>query len=100
MTKTGHLALGSPPPSLLLCLKVRGWVATIADDDLRGSGADMSTSKEFSGGTAIGGGLLLGMGVGFFLLQESALAFVGSKLSGLGLGLTIASVLSSRRKQG
>jgi len=48
---------------------------------------------------AIGGGLLLGLGVGFFFLKESALAFVGSMLSGLGLGLMITSILSSGRKQ-
>jgi hypothetical protein len=47
---------------------------------------------------AIGGGLLLGLGVGFFFLKESALAFVGSMLSGLGLGLIVTSILSSRRK--
>ena len=49
---------------------------------------------------AIGGGLLLGLGVGFFFLQESALAFVGSLLSGLGLGLMMTSILSNRGKQG
>ena len=43
---------------------------------------------------AIGGGLLIGLGVGFFFLQESALAFVGSMLAGLGLGLVIASLIS------
>ena len=48
---------------------------------------------------AIGGGLLLGLGVGFFFLRESALAFVGSMLSGLGLGVIVTSILSSRRKQ-
>jgi len=48
---------------------------------------------------AIGGGLLLGLGVGFFFLKESALAFVGSMLSGLGLGLMVTSILSSRGKQ-
>ena len=48
---------------------------------------------------AIGGGLLLGLGVGFFFLKESALAFVGSLLSGLGVGLMMTSILSSRRKQ-
>jgi hypothetical protein len=48
---------------------------------------------------AIGGGLLLGLGIGFFFLQESALAFVGSLLSGLGVGLIITSILSSRRKK-
>ncbi len=48
---------------------------------------------------AIGGGLLLGLGVGFFFLKASALAFVGSMIAGLGLGLVIASILSSRKKQ-
>ena len=48
---------------------------------------------------AIGGGLLLGLGVGFFFLRESALAFVGSMISGLGLGLIVTSILSSIRKQ-
>lgn len=48
---------------------------------------------------AIGGGLLLGIGVGFFFLRESALAFVGSMLAGLGLGLIVTSILASKRKQ-
>jgi hypothetical protein len=48
---------------------------------------------------AIGGGLLLGLGVGFFFLKESALAFVGSMLAGLGLGLITTSIISSRGKQ-
>jgi hypothetical protein len=42
---------------------------------------------------AIGGGLLIGLGVGFFFLTESALAFVGSMLAGLGVGLTIAALI-------
>jgi Na+/melibiose symporter-like transporter len=46
---------------------------------------------------AIGGGLLIGLGVGFFFLQESALAFVGSILAGLGLGLVIASLISKAK---
>jgi len=45
---------------------------------------------------AIGGGVLLGLGVGFVFLQTSALAFVGSLIGGLGIGLIIAAVLSSR----
>lgn len=44
---------------------------------------------------AIGGGVLLGIGVGFFFLQESALAFVGSILIGLGLGLMVTSIISA-----
>jgi len=47
---------------------------------------------------AIGGGLLLGMGVGFFFLKASPLAFVGSIFIGLGLGLMITSIIS-RAKQ-
>ena len=47
---------------------------------------------------AIGGGLLLGLGIGFFFLKESVFAFVGCILAGLGLGLLITSILSSGRK--
>jgi hypothetical protein len=47
---------------------------------------------------AIGGGLLMGLGVGFFVLQQSALAFVGSIIAGLGMGLLIAALIS--RKNG
>ncbi len=49
---------------------------------------------------AIGGGVLLGLGVGMFFLRESGLAFVGSLLGGLGLGLIIAAILSARRSGG
>ena len=48
---------------------------------------------------AIGGGLLLGLGVGFFSLKASVLAFVGSMIAGLGLGLIITSILSIIKKQ-
>ncbi len=55
--------------------------------DNRKKNADRST-------WAIGGGLLLGLGVGFFFLKESPLAFVGSMLAGLGLGLMVTSIIS------
>ena len=45
---------------------------------------------------AIGGGVLLGIGVGFFFLPASALAFVGSILAGLGLGLVITAIISKK----
>jgi hypothetical protein len=45
---------------------------------------------------AIGGGVLLGLGVGMFFLPQSALAFVGSLLGGLGLGLMVTSIISTR----
>ena len=59
----------------------------------------MSDKEEDKSTWAIGGGLLLGLGVGLFFLQESALAFVGSMIGGLGLGLLVTSILSSRRKK-
>ena len=46
---------------------------------------------------AVGGGVLLGLGVGFFLLQYSALYFVGSILVGLGLGLILAPIISKMK---
>ena len=48
---------------------------------------------------AIGGGLLIGLGVGFFFLKASALAFVGSILAGLGLGLMTTSIISSIKQK-
>ena len=48
---------------------------------------------------AIGGGLLLGLGVGFFFLLHSVFAFVGSLLAGLGLGLLVTSVISTLGKK-
>ena len=45
---------------------------------------------------AIGGGLMLGLGVGFFVLQVSALAFVGSIIAGIGLGLLVTSIISKK----
>jgi len=43
---------------------------------------------------AIGGTTLMGLGVGFIFLQESALFFVASILVGIGLGLVITSFIS------
>ena len=48
---------------------------------------------------AIGGGVLLGIGVGFFFLQQSVFAFVGSILGGLGLGLMVTSIISALRRE-
>ncbi len=57
----------------------------------------MAIKKEDKSTWAIGGGLLLGLGIGFFFLQASVLAFFGSILAGLGLGLLITSIISSRK---
>ena len=46
---------------------------------------------------AIGGGVLLGIGIGFFFLQQSALFFVGSILAGIGLGLFAAAIISKSK---
>ena len=60
---------------------------------------DKSRENEDRSTWAIGGGLMLGIGVGFFFLQQSALAFVGCIMAGLGVGLTITSLISSTRKR-
>jgi hypothetical protein len=46
---------------------------------------------------AIGGTTLIGIGVGFIFLRTSALFFVASILIGIGLGLVIAPIISSRK---
>ena len=43
---------------------------------------------------AIGGGVLSGLGIGFFFLQQSALYFIGCLMAGLGFGLIVSAVLS------
>ena len=58
----------------------------------------MAIKKDDKSTWAIGGGLLLGLGIGFFFLQVSALAFIGSMLAGLGLGLVITSIISSKKE--
>jgi len=45
----------------------------------------------------IGGTTLIGIGIGFIFLQQSALLFVASILIGIGVGVVIAS-LTSREK--
>ena len=47
---------------------------------------------------AVGGGVILGLGVGFFFLRTDALWFVGSMMIGLGLGLLIAALISGKGK--
>ncbi len=59
----------------------------------------MTNTKDDKSTWAIGGGLLVGMGVGFFFLQESALAFVGCMFIGLGFGLVITPLISTIKGQ-
>ncbi len=44
---------------------------------------------------AIGGGVILGIGVGLMLIERSGLLFVGSILAGLGVGLVASAVISN-----
>ena len=45
----------------------------------------------------IGGTTLIGIGVGFIFLEQSALFFVASILIGIGLGLVITSLVSREK---
>ena len=47
---------------------------------------------------AIGGGTLIGLGIGFFYLISSILIFVGCLLTGVGLGLMVAAIISTSNK--
>jgi hypothetical protein len=58
----------------------------------------MSNKKEDRSTWAIGGGVIIGLGVGFFFLPMSPLYFVGSMMAGLGLGIVVSAILSSRKK--
>ncbi len=59
----------------------------------------MAKKKDDKSTWAIGGGILMGIGVGFFFVRESPLAFVGSMLVGLGIGLVITALISSKKEQ-
>ncbi|HKI78422.1 MAG TPA: hypothetical protein VKA26_07760 [Ignavibacteriaceae bacterium] len=56
-----------------------------------------SNQKKDKSDWAIGGGLLMGLGAGFFFLQQSALVFVGCMILGLGLGLMVTTIVSSKK---
>lgn len=55
---------------------------------------EQKETKVDTGGWAIGGGFMLGLGAGFFVLKSSVLAFVGCVVGGIGAGLVLAAVLS------
>ena len=56
---------------------------------------DKGKDKVDVGGFAIGGGVMLGLGAGFFVLKSSVLAFVGCIIGGVGAGLLAAAVLTA-----
>ncbi len=55
----------------------------------------MKKKNNERGSYAIGGGVLIGIGVGSFFLSISALYFIGCIMAGLGLGLIISSLISN-----
>ena len=57
----------------------------------------MSSKQEDRSSWAIGGTTLIGLGVGFIFIQTSALMFISSLLIGIGSGLLITSIISSKR---
>lgn len=57
---------------------------------------DKISEKNDMGALIIGGTTLIGLGVGFVLLQQSALFFVASILIGIGLGLVLASIFGRK----
>ena len=59
---------------------------------------DKTDKKEDRSTWAIGGTTLIGIGVGFIFLQKSALLFVASVLIGIGLGLVITPIISSKKE--
>jgi hypothetical protein len=59
---------------------------------------DKMKKREDKSTWAIGGTTLIGIGVGFIFLQKSALLFVASILIGIGLGLVIAPIISSKKE--
>lgn len=57
------------------------------------------TKKEDKSTWAIGGTTMMGLGVGLIYLKTSVPIFIASILIGIGAGLVITSVLSSRKQQ-
>ena len=55
---------------------------------------DKLNKKEDKSTWAIGGGVLIGIGAGFFFLKTSVLFFIGRIMLGLGLGLMVTSIIS------
>ncbi|MBN2016829.1 MAG: hypothetical protein JW794_01645 [Candidatus Cloacimonetes bacterium] len=54
---------------------------------------DANGKKMDRSGWAVGGGTMIGIGVGFFLLPLSVFYLIGSILGGIGLGLIIGAII-------
>jgi cyanate permease len=59
----------------------------------------MTNKKDDKSTWVIGGTTLIGIGVGFIFLKTSALLFVASILIGIGFGLVITSLISSKNRE-
>ena len=57
---------------------------------------DKSNKKEDRSTWAIGGGVLMGVGVGIFFIRTYPLGIAAFTLIGIGLGLIITSVISRK----
>jgi len=57
---------------------------------------DKSNKKEDKSTWAIGGGVLIGVGVGIFYIRTYPLGIAAFTLMGIGLGLIITSIISRK----
>jgi len=57
---------------------------------------DKPNKKEDKSTWAIGGGVLIGVGVGIFYIRTYPLGIVAFTLMGIGLGLIITSIISKK----
>lgn len=56
----------------------------------------MTANKNDKSSWAIGGTTLIGLGVGLFFVQTSPIWFVACLITGIGFGLVLTAILSSR----
>ena len=59
----------------------------------------MTTKKDDKSSWAVGGTLIIGVGIGFFFLPSSPLLFVASILIGLGTGLVLVPIISCKKEK-
>ena len=78
------------------------WIAT-REATTRGTKVSEQNKKQDKSGLAIGGGVILGTGIGFFFFPvgvfgyTSVFAFTGCILAGLGVGMLISPLFVSYR---
>jgi len=56
----------------------------------------MAINKNDKSSWAIGGTTLIGLGIGLFFLQTSPIWFVACLIAGIGCGLVLTAILSSK----